>query len=213
MRVDYFHTGGPGGEAVTLDAVVSEGAWPGSRTQLIDTTNLGRYIFEVIDRRSNRVLYSRGFASIYGEWETTPEFRTTNRTFHESLRFPLAGRAGSHRHQETRSPERVPAVLDDRGRSSRPQSPRACIPPSVERLDAVRERPAEPQSRSSAHQRRLLADAGCAVSRRRRAARRGAVRTRAVQIAPRGFQRAGHCRCPARRCRSSSTSSDSSDTR
>jgi hypothetical protein len=34
------------------------------------------------------VLYSRGFASIYGEWETVPEFRTTQRTFHESLRFP-----------------------------------------------------------------------------------------------------------------------------
>lgn len=88
MRVDYQHSGGPMGEAVTLDAVVSEGEWPGSRTQLIDTTNLGKYIFEVIDRSSNRVIYSRGFATIYGEWETTPESRTRNRTFHESLRFP-----------------------------------------------------------------------------------------------------------------------------
>src|SRR5918995_2520539 len=88
LRVDYFHTGGPGGEALTLDAVIAEGAWPGSETQLIDTTNLGKYFFEVIDSSSNRVIYSRGFASIYGEWETTPEFRAQNRTFHESLRFP-----------------------------------------------------------------------------------------------------------------------------
>jgi hypothetical protein len=88
IRVDYFHSGGPKGEAVTLDAVVVEGEWPGSRTQLVDTTNLGKYVFEVIDRSSNRVIYSRGFATIYGEWETTPEFRTRNRTFHESLRFP-----------------------------------------------------------------------------------------------------------------------------
>src|SRR5687767_12604427 len=88
LRVDYFHTGGPGGEALTLDAVIAEGAWPGSETQLIDTTNLGKYFFEVIDASSNRVIYSRGFASIYGEWETTPEFRARNRTFHESLRFP-----------------------------------------------------------------------------------------------------------------------------
>ncbi len=34
------------------------------------------------------MLYSRGFASIYGEWETTDEAKTANRTFHESLRFP-----------------------------------------------------------------------------------------------------------------------------
>jgi hypothetical protein len=88
LRVDYFHTGGPDGEALTLDAVIEEGTWPGSETRLIDATNLGKYLFEVIEPSSNRVIYSRGFASIYGEWETTPEFRTRNRTFHESLRFP-----------------------------------------------------------------------------------------------------------------------------
>ena len=34
------------------------------------------------------MIYSRGFASIYGEWETTAEYRTLHRTFPESLRFP-----------------------------------------------------------------------------------------------------------------------------
>ena len=88
IRVDYLHTGGPGGERFVLDAVVSEGEWPGSRTQLIDSSDLGKYFVEVVDRSSNRVIYSRGFASMYGEWETTAEFRTMERTFHESLRFP-----------------------------------------------------------------------------------------------------------------------------
>jgi hypothetical protein len=88
MRVDYFHTGGPGGELFALDRIVDDGAWAGSRTRLIDETNLGKYLFEVIDARSGRALYSRGFASIYGEWETTPEVREAHRTFHESLRFP-----------------------------------------------------------------------------------------------------------------------------
>lgn len=88
MRVDYYHSGGPSGEIFALDRVLLDGAWPGSRTVLHDDTNLGKYRFEVIDRRTNRVVYSRGFASIYGEWETTPEARTRHRTFHESLRFP-----------------------------------------------------------------------------------------------------------------------------
>jgi hypothetical protein len=88
MRVDLFHTGGRGQEIIALERVVSDGPWPGSRTRLVDTTNLGKYLFEVIDRNTNAVVYSRGFASIYGEWETTGEARTQNATFHESLRFP-----------------------------------------------------------------------------------------------------------------------------
>ena len=72
MRVDYFHTGGPkSGETFALDRVVNDGRWPGSRTQLVDATGLGPYRFEVRDVASGALVYSRGFASIYGEWETT----------------------------------------------------------------------------------------------------------------------------------------------
>jgi hypothetical protein len=88
MRVDYFHTGGPGAETLALDRIVNDGEWPGSRTQLIDSTNLGKYRFEVRHKQTSTVIYSRGFASIYGEWETTGEQKTLHRTFQESLRFP-----------------------------------------------------------------------------------------------------------------------------
>ena len=89
MRVDYFHTSTPrGDEIIALDRVVSDGPWPGSRTRLIDTSNLGKYYFEVIDRDTNQVIFSRGFASVYGEWETTPESKVRPGTYHESLRFP-----------------------------------------------------------------------------------------------------------------------------
>jgi hypothetical protein len=89
MRVDYFHTSTPkGDEIVAIDSIVSDGPWPGSRTRLVDTSNLGKYYFEVIDRDTNRVIYSRGFASVYGEFETTPEAKERAATFHESLRFP-----------------------------------------------------------------------------------------------------------------------------
>jgi hypothetical protein len=89
MRLDYYHTGNSSQELFSLDRVVVEPlTWAGNPQRLIDDTNLGKYFFEVIDRTSNRVLYSRGFASIYGEWETTDEARKINRTFHESLRFP-----------------------------------------------------------------------------------------------------------------------------
>src|SRR5207302_9982031 len=40
------------------------------------------------DAATGRIVYSRGFSSIYGEWETTAEAKSLHRTFSESLRFP-----------------------------------------------------------------------------------------------------------------------------
>jgi hypothetical protein len=89
MRVDYFHTGNAAGEWFSFDRIVLEPlTWPGNPRKPIDDTNLGKYLFEVIDRATNRVVYSRGFASVYGEWETTGEAKEIRRTFSESLRFP-----------------------------------------------------------------------------------------------------------------------------
>lgn len=89
MRVDYYHTGNATQETFSLDRIVIEPLpWPGNPSKTIDETNLGKYLFEVRDRTTNRLLFSRGFASIYGEWETTDEAKTMNRTFGESLRFP-----------------------------------------------------------------------------------------------------------------------------
>jgi hypothetical protein len=88
MRLDYYHTGNAKQEMFSVDRVVIEPLeWPGDLEKRIDRTNLGKYLFEVRDQ-NGRVLYSRGFASIYGEWETTEEASTMNRTFHESVRFP-----------------------------------------------------------------------------------------------------------------------------
>jgi hypothetical protein len=87
MRLDYFHTGGGlGPETFAVDRIVSDGRWAGSRTILLDTLNLGTYRFTVVDSVSGAALYSRGFSSLYAEWETTGP--TEPDTFHESLRFP-----------------------------------------------------------------------------------------------------------------------------
>lgn len=88
LRLDYFHTASASEERFARDGVVLEGPWPGNPARPIDDTNLGKYLFEVIDPATNRAVYSRGFASICGEWETTDEAKREHRTFHESLRFP-----------------------------------------------------------------------------------------------------------------------------
>ncbi len=89
MRLDYYHTGDASQEIFSVDRVVIEPLpWPGHPSQALDASNLGKYFFEVRDAKTKQLLYSRGFASIYGEWETTDEAKSTKRTFQESLRFP-----------------------------------------------------------------------------------------------------------------------------
>ena len=89
LRVDYYHTGNAHEEWFSLDRVVLEPLeWPGNPHKAIDESQLGSYLFEVREQSSGKLLYSRGFNSVFGEWKTTEEARHGNRTFSESLRFP-----------------------------------------------------------------------------------------------------------------------------
>lgn len=88
MRFDYYHTGNANEEHFAFDQIVSDGIWAGSTTQLIDELNLGKYQYRIYDEETNELIYSKGFASIYGEWETTPEAKKEWGVFHESVRFP-----------------------------------------------------------------------------------------------------------------------------
>ncbi|MDH3432801.1 MAG: IgA Peptidase M64, partial [Gammaproteobacteria bacterium] len=84
------HTGNAETELFSLDQVVIEPMpWTGNMHQPLDTTLRGKYAFEIVDAETDEIAWSRSFSSIYGEWETTGEARNINRTFHESLRFPM----------------------------------------------------------------------------------------------------------------------------
>lgn len=89
MRLDYYHTGNATQELFSVDHVYIEPLpWPGNLKKCLDHSNLGKYFFEVHDLKTLDVVYSRGFNSIFGEWETTDEAHSVNRTFQESFRFP-----------------------------------------------------------------------------------------------------------------------------
>ncbi|MCB2204032.1 IgA Peptidase M64 [bacterium] len=93
MRVDYHHVGTKGEERITLDRVRQEGPWPGSMVNLVDTLNLGQYLVRVYDVKSGMLLYSRGYSTVFNEWQTTGEAgRGVWKTFHESVRFPFPRR-------------------------------------------------------------------------------------------------------------------------
>jgi hypothetical protein len=90
MRVDYYHAGTKGEEQFSLDQVLAEGEWPGSRLNLLDTLNLGEYVVRVYDQGTGAMIFSRGYSSMFNEWQTTEEAAAgIHRTFSETVRFPF----------------------------------------------------------------------------------------------------------------------------
>jgi len=89
IRVDYYHSGNAHQEWFSLDRTVLEPLdWPGNPAKAIDESGLGNYLFEVREKQSGKLVYSRGFNSAFAEWRDTEEALHANRTFSESLRFP-----------------------------------------------------------------------------------------------------------------------------
>lgn len=94
LRVDLYHTGSKAAEQFSLDQVSEEGIWPGSKVNLLDTLNLGEYQVRVFDAGSAALIYSRGYSTIFNEWQTTDEATAEfSRTFQETIRFPYPRRA------------------------------------------------------------------------------------------------------------------------
>src|ERR1700740_824621 len=130
MRVDYDHSGNSQQEWFSLDRVVEEPLeWPGNPEKAIDDSQLGDYHFEVQEKRSGKLIYSRAFNSVFGEWKTTDEALHASRTFSESLRFPtpadvvevvLKERAGSGFHEVWRTTVDPKDKFVDRGRPPSP---------------------------------------------------------------------------------------------
>lgn len=93
MRVDYYHHGTKNQEYFSLDKIYQEADWPGSKVNLIDTLNLGEYLFKVFDLETNQMIFSRGYSTIFNEWQTTDEAnRGIYKTYHETIRFPYPKR-------------------------------------------------------------------------------------------------------------------------
>ena len=93
LRVDCYHTGTKGIETFSLARVLEEGSWPGSMINLIDTLNLGEYQARVYDEPTATLIYSRGYSSMFNEWQSTDEaLANIYRTFHETLRLPYPKR-------------------------------------------------------------------------------------------------------------------------
>jgi hypothetical protein len=92
LRLDYFHTGDSENDFYSIDELIEEPFWGGSKVNLIDKFHYGKYRFEVYDEETDELIYSRGFSTLFGEWQTTEEAKQTSKSFSETVIFPYPKR-------------------------------------------------------------------------------------------------------------------------
>ncbi|MCI7163522.1 MAG: peptidase M64, partial [Butyricimonas virosa] len=89
LRMDYAHCGDSQHDEIYFEELLEEPYWGGSKTNLIDTMFYGNYYLNVYDVASNQLIYSRGYCTLFGEWQTTDEAQTTQRYCSETVVMPF----------------------------------------------------------------------------------------------------------------------------
>ncbi|MFO7889823.1 MAG: M64 family metallopeptidase [bacterium] len=89
LRIDYFHTGNDTMEIITIDKIYRYDTWAGNPEHCIDNFNNGKYYIKIYDQNSNKLIFSKGFNTIFGEYQTTnPAINGIKDTFHETVLIP-----------------------------------------------------------------------------------------------------------------------------
>lgn len=88
MRVDFYHAGDSETEYFFLDEIIEEPYWAGNKNYLVDDRGMGNQMFKIIDKASGKVIYSRGYSTLFSEWQATPEAKITSKAMPEGVVFP-----------------------------------------------------------------------------------------------------------------------------
>jgi len=89
LRLDYIHYGNAVQESIAFKESSSEPFWGGSQLNLIDSFFFGNHYVELLDEKSGTLIYSRGYSSLFAEWQTTAEAKSLVRSFEETAIFPF----------------------------------------------------------------------------------------------------------------------------
>lgn len=88
LRLDYFHTGDSTHDSYSFDELIEEPFWGGSKVNLLDKFDYGKYKIIVKDEESGNEIYTHTYSTLFSEWQTTEESKKTERTFSETVTFP-----------------------------------------------------------------------------------------------------------------------------
>jgi len=89
LRFDFLLGGNHTNVVLYPVQIKAEPFWGGPETNLTDYLDYGTYRYRVTDLTSDSLLFSRGFCTLFQEWQSTAEAKTMNRTFYQAAFFPF----------------------------------------------------------------------------------------------------------------------------
>lgn len=88
LRIDYYHSGSAEDEYFMDDEIFREGPWAGPRKNLADPFDYGNYRFVVYDFLTDRMIFSRGYSTLFYEYRSTEEAKSQCGNYPESILLP-----------------------------------------------------------------------------------------------------------------------------
>ncbi len=88
LRIDLIHSGNAHQEFLSVIDMKELPFWSGSRKHLTDWKDYGNNYVEVYDSATGKLIYSRGFNSLFKEWQRLPEAKSKMLSFYEVVEIP-----------------------------------------------------------------------------------------------------------------------------
>ena len=88
LRIDFALSGNLQHQSAAIQQLREEPVWGGPQKNLIDQFNYGGYYFNVYDKATNKLIYSRGFNTLFEEWRSTEQAKTETQSWTNSTSIP-----------------------------------------------------------------------------------------------------------------------------
>lgn len=88
LRIDFALSGNAEYQSAALMQLREEPVWGGPVRNLTDPFLYGGYYVNVYDRATGRLIYSRGFNTLFEEWRTTEQAKKETQSWTNSLSVP-----------------------------------------------------------------------------------------------------------------------------
>ena len=89
MRFDFLLAGNHNEAEVFPVQIKQEPFWAGNKKNTIDPLDYGTYRFRIFDKETEKLIFSKGFCTLFQEWQTTSEAKTVGKTFYQAAIFPF----------------------------------------------------------------------------------------------------------------------------
>ena len=89
LRIDFALSGNREQQAAAIRQLREEPVWGGPRKNCIDTFNYGGHYIYVYDAATDKLIYSRGFNTLFEEWRSTEEAKNETQSWDNSVSVPF----------------------------------------------------------------------------------------------------------------------------